>query len=98
MAEQVAPLTIKPPSFLGADSDAQKEYFDALNKALTSLESRQGVNLFNVAGALFNPGRTGQAFEAIGNAASAAGRDIERDEARAPAIAQMRAQLAGQKY
>lgn len=98
MAEQVAPLTIKPPSFLGADSDAQKEYFEALNKALTSLESRQGVNLFNVAGALFNPGRTGQAFEAIGNAATAAGRDVERDEARAPAIAQMRAQLAGQKY
>jgi hypothetical protein len=98
MAEQIAPLSAKPPSFLGADGDAQKEYFAALNKALTSLESRQGVNLFNVAGALFNPGRTGQAFEAIGNAASAAGRDIERDEARAPAIAQMRAQLAGQKY
>ena len=98
MADPVAPLTAKPPSFLGADSDAQKEYFDALNKALTSLESRSGVNLFNVAGALFNPGRTGQAFEAIGNAAASAGRDIERDEARAPAIAQMRAQLAGQKY
>jgi hypothetical protein len=54
--------------------------------------------MFNVAGALFNPGRTGQAFEAIGNAATVAGRDVERDEARAPAIAQMRAQLAGQKY
>lgn len=98
MAEPVAPLSAKPPSFLGADSDAQKEYFDALNKALASLENRQGINMFNVAGALFNPGRTGQAFEAIGNAAAMAGRDVERDEARAPAIAQMRAQLAGQKY
>jgi hypothetical protein len=98
MADPVAPLSAKPPSFLGADGEAQKEYFDALNKALASLENRQGVNLFNVAGALFNPGRTGQAFEAIGNAASVAGRDVERDEARAPAIAQMRAQLAGQKY
>ena len=98
MAEQIAPLSAKPPSFLGADSDAQKEYFEALNKALTSLESRQGVNLFNVAAGFLNPGRTGQAFEAIGNAAAAAGKDIERDEARMPAIAQMRAQLAGQKY
>jgi hypothetical protein len=98
MADPVAPLSAKPPSFLGADGDAQKEYFDALNKALTSLENRSGVNMFNVAGALFNPGRTGQAFEAIGNAATSAGRDIERDEARAPAIAQMKAQLAGQKY
>jgi len=98
MAEQIAPLSAKPPSFLGADGDAQKEYFDALNKALASLENRAGVNLFNVAGALFNPGRTGQAFEAIGNAASAAGRDLERDELRGPQIAQMRAALAGQKY
>lgn len=98
MADPVAPLSAKPPSFLGADADAQKEYFDALNKALASLENRQGINMFNVAGALFNPGRTGQAFEAIGNAAAAAGRDVERDELRGPQIAQMRAALAGQKY
>jgi hypothetical protein len=98
MADPVAPLSAKPPSFLGADSGAQEEYFTALNKALTSLEGRSGINLFNVAAGFLNPGRTGQAFEAIGNAASAAGRDVERDEARAPAIAQMRAQLAGQKY
>jgi hypothetical protein len=98
MAEQIAPLSAKPPSFLGADSDAQKEYFDALNKALTSLESRPGVNLFNVAAGFLNPGRTGQFFEGASNAAASAGRDMERDEARAPAIAQMRAQLAGQKY
>lgn len=98
MAEQIAPLSAKPPSFLGADSDAKEEYFSALNKALASLEGRPGVNLFNVAAGFFNPGRTGQATEAIGNAAAAAGRDVERDETRAPAIAQMRAQLAGQKY
>lgn len=93
-----APLSVKPPSFLGASSEAQQEYFDALNKALAALESRQGINMFNVAGAFLAPGRTGSFGEALGAAATAAGRDLERDQARELPIAQMKASLAGQKY
>ena len=54
--------------------------------------------MFNVAGAFLNPGRTGSFGEALGNAASVVGKQQEEQEARAPAIAQMRAQLAGQKF
>ena len=96
--EKIAPLSVKPPSFIGGDEEAKNEYFGALNKALASLERRQGFNLFNVAGAFLNPGRTGSFGEALGNAASTAGRDVERDEAREIPLAQMRASLAGQKY
>lgn len=80
------------------DPEYQKEYFDALNQSLKSLEKRQEPNLFNVAGAFLNPGRTGSFGEALGNAASVVGKQQEEQEARAPAIAQMRAALAGQKY
>lgn len=80
------------------NQQAQKEYFDALTESLKVLENRKGPNLFNVAAALFNPGRTGSFGEALGNAAGAMGADQERDELRAPQIAQMRAALAGQKY
>lgn len=92
-----SPLS-QPPSFLGASSEAQQEYFQALNKALSALEQRQGINLFEVAGAFLNPGRTGSFGEALGQAATVAGKNLERDEARELPIAQMRASLAGQKY
>jgi hypothetical protein len=80
------------------NQQSQKEYFDALTESLKVLENRKGPNLFNVAAAFFNPGRTGSFGEALGNAAGAMGADQERDELRAPQIAQMRAALAGQKY
>jgi hypothetical protein len=86
------------PSF--PDDTAKKEYFDALNKTLQALEARGNgnINLYNVAGQFFNPGRTGSFGESLGNVATSVGRDIEKGQEAAVPIAQMRAQIAGQKY
>jgi hypothetical protein len=78
-------MALTPPD----ENQSQKEYFDALTESLKVLENRKGPNLFNVAAALFNPGRTGSFGEALGNAAGAMGADQERDELRAPQIAQL---------
>jgi murein DD-endopeptidase MepM/ murein hydrolase activator NlpD len=86
------------PSAIGADTDAQKEYTDAISKVLESLESRNQPNLWNVAGQFLNPGRTGNIGEALGNVATSVGQDVQRQQAQEPSIAMMRAQLAGQKY
>ena len=88
------------PANLGADQDAQKEYFDALNKTLQALEARStaGPNLFNVAGQFFNPGRTGSFGESLGNVAMSVGKDVERQRELEIPISQMRANIAGQKY
>lgn len=86
------------PTGIGDDPDAKKEYVQALNKQLQALEGRQGFNLFNLAAALANPGRTGSFGEAMGNAAASLGADQQRMEAQELPIAQMRAQIAGQKY
>jgi len=86
------------PGAIGADSEAQKEYTDAISKVLQSLENRNQVNLFNVAGAFLDPGRTGNVGEALGRASMSVGRDVEAQRAAEPSIAMMRAQLAGQKY
>jgi len=88
------------PAMLGADDEARKEYFDALQKTLTSLEARasQGPNMFQVAGALLDPGRTGNVGEAIGRTASVVGAQQQRQDEMQLPIAQVRAQLAGQKY
>jgi len=86
------------PSAIGADIDAQKEYTDAITKVLSSLEDRNQTNWFNVAGAFLDPGRTGNVGEALGRASQSIGRDVEQQQANAPSIAMMRAQLAGQKY
>ena len=86
------------PSF--PDDEAKQEYFEALNKTLQALETRANapVNWWNVAGQFFNPGRTGQFGEALGNVATTVGRDVEKAQEAAVPIAQMRAQIAGQKY
>jgi murein DD-endopeptidase MepM/ murein hydrolase activator NlpD len=86
------------PSAIGADTEAQKEYTDAISKVLSSLQDRNQVNLFNVAGAFLDPGRTGNIGEALGRASMSVGRDVEAMRASEPSIAMMRAQLAGQKY
>jgi hypothetical protein len=88
------------PQNLGADQSAQQEYFDALNKTLKALETRSdnGINLWNVAGQFLNPGRTGSFGEALGNVATTVGRDVEKQQELALPIAQMRANIAGQKY
>lgn len=89
-----------PPTMLGADDEARQEYFGALQKTLDLLEARanQGPNMFQVAGALLDPGRTGNVGEAIGRAAGVVGAQQQRQDEMAIPIAQARAQLAGQKY
>jgi hypothetical protein len=88
------------PSNLGADESGKKEYFDALTKTLKALEDRSAnsINLWNVAGQFLNPGRTGSFGEALGNVAGSVGRDVEKQLDMALPIAQMRANIAGQKY
>ena len=86
------------PGAIGADTEAQKEYTDAISKVLESLENRNQINWFNVAGQFLDPGRTGNVGEALGRASTSIGRDIEAQRTAEPSIAMMRAQLAGQKY
>ena len=73
---------------------ASKEYLDALQKMNQALSGRNQMNLFNVAGAFLDPGRTGQFSEALGRASSVVGKDLAEQQALAPSIAQMRASIA----
>ena len=100
MATPTGALPSATPFMLGGDDKAKSEYFDAIQKTLAALEARtqQGPNLFQVGAALLDPGRTGNFGEAVGRAAGVVGQYQEKqNEAQLP-IAQMRAQLAGQKY
>lgn len=87
-----------PTASFAGDPQAQQEYINAMDKVVSSLENRNKINMFNVAGAFFNPGRTGSFGEGLGNAATAVGKDIEAQQQQEPNIAMMRAQIAGQKY
>lgn len=84
---------------IGADPEAQKEYTDALAATMKALEARgnNGMNLFSIAGGLLAPTRSGSFGESLGNAATVAGKEMQRDEENAIPLAQMRAQIAGQK-
>ena len=88
------------PFLIGGDDKAKSEYFDAIQKTLAALEARtqQGPNLFQVGAALLDPGRTGNFGEAVGRAAGVVGQYQEKQREAELPIAQMRAQLAGQKY
>ena len=88
------------PLGIGQDPQAQTEYMDAVSKILQSLESRAAkpINWWKVAGAMADPGRTGNISEAIGKASTSIGQDVEKSQEMALPIAQLRAQLAGQKY
>lgn len=88
------------PSMLGADDAAKKEYFQALQKTLDALEMRanRGPNMYQVAGALFDPGRTGSTGEAIGRVSNVVGAQQERQQEAEIPLSQMKMQIAGQKY
>ena len=100
MALPAATTLPTPPTMLGADNTAQQEYFAALQKTLDALDARAnaGPNMFQIAGALLDPGRTGNVGEALGRTAQVVGAQQQRQEEMALPIAQVRAQLAGQKY
>jgi hypothetical protein len=93
----IGALPAIPPS-IASDPTAQQEYMAALTKVIESLEKRNEINYFNVAGQFFDPGRTGSFGESVGRASASIGKDIEAQKANAPTLAMMRAQLAGQKY
>jgi hypothetical protein len=93
----IGALPAIPPS-IASDPTAQQEYMAALTKVIESLEKRNEINYFNVAGQFFDPGRTGSFGESVGRASASIGKDIETQKANAPTLAMMRAQLAGQKY
>jgi hypothetical protein len=88
------------PVMLGSDDQAKKEYFDALQKTLTALDARanQGANWFQIAGQFLDPGKTGNFGESLGKVATTMGQQQERQADMQMPIAQMRAQIAGQKY
>jgi len=97
---QTGALPSSTPFLIGGDDKAKTEYFDAIQKTLAALEARtqQGPNWFQIAGAVLDPGRTGSFYEGASKAANVMGAQQEKQrEAQLP-IAQMRAQLAGQKY
>jgi hypothetical protein len=100
MATPTGALPSSMPFMIGGDDKAKSEYFDAIQKTLAALEARtqQGPNLFQVGAALLDPGRTGNFGEAVGRAAGVVGQYQEKQREAELPIAQMRAQLAGQKY
>lgn len=88
----------KAPLSMGSNEEAQQEYFDALNKAVEALEVRQTPNMWSVAGAMLDPGRTGSFGEALGRTAGIVGQEQSKQREMQLPIAQLRAQIAGQKY
>jgi hypothetical protein len=88
------------PAGIGAASpDIQKQYSESVDKVLAALENRGGtLNLAKISAALANPGRTGHWSEGFSNAMNVIGQQREVEEQQALPIAQMRAQLVGQKY
>ena len=91
-------LPAVPTGMSMADPDIQKQYSESIDKVLSALENRGGTNWFQIAGALANPGRTGSASEAFGRAMDVVGQQRQVEEQNALPVAQMRAQLVGQKY
>lgn len=94
----VAPLA-KGAGALQGTPEAQ-EYQEALAQSMKALEARMTpqTNLFNIAAGFLKPTRGGSFGESLGNANEAMGAEQERVEKEAVPIAQMRAQLAGQKF
>jgi len=74
--------------------DAQQQYLDTMNQLMQALESRAQPNLFQVAGALSKPTRTGNALEALGEGASEYGRQVAERDKLEPSLIQMKAGLA----
>jgi len=87
-----------PPTGLSiADLDTSQKYSDAIQKVLETIERPRDIPWFKLSQAMADPGRTGSAFEGFGRAMGVLGKQREEEEARELPIAQMRAQLAGQK-
>jgi hypothetical protein len=88
------------PPEIGGDTDYSAKYIDTLNKINETLNNRtnQPMNWFSIAGQLLNPGRTGNAGEAIGRTADVVGQQVEKQRQEELPIAQMRAEILGKGY
>lgn len=93
-------LPSKPPLIGNQDDAASQEYYAALQKTLDALDARanQGPNWFQIAGAFLDPGKTGSFGESLGNVGKVIGAQQEQQQAQMLPIAQMRAEISGQKY
>jgi len=102
MAPPVATTQGALPAAAPQMSAPMQEYMQALNqyKAVLDQQSNQGSKIpwFQIAGALFNPGRTGSFGEAMGNAANVmATHQNEQQKLQIP-LAQARLGLIKSKY
>jgi len=93
-------LPSKPPLIGNQNDPASREYYAALQKTLDALDARanQGPNWFQIAGAFLDPGKTGNFGESLGNVGKVMGAQQEQKQAQMLPIAQMRAEISGQKY
>jgi hypothetical protein len=99
MALPTTALPAAPTGMSLADPDIQKQYSESVDKVLAALENRgSSIPWFKISAALADPGRTGSAAEGFGRAMGVLGQQREVEEQQALPIAQMRAQLVGQKY
>jgi hypothetical protein len=99
MALPTAALPTLPTGIGAASPDIQKQYSESVEKVLAALENRgSSIPWFKISAALADPGRTGSAAEGFGRAMGVIGQQRELEEQQALPIAQMRAQLVGQKY
>jgi len=91
--------SLQDSSPLLSSNDALKQMYEANSNLSKALDQRSGgMNWFTVAGALLNPGRTGNFGEALGNASTEVGRQQELQQQQAPQIAKMKADIAASNY
>lgn len=92
-------IPAKPP-VIDLESEEGKQYLSEMDKLMELIQKKSEVrpNLFNLAGALLDPGRTGNVGEAIGRASTALGQDIAKQEEQQIPLAQARMMMASQKY
>lgn len=91
--------SVAPPLGIGTNPEALAKYTQAIDAQLAALENRSGnIPWFKISAALADPGRTGSAAEGFGRAMGVIGQQQEEEQKNALPIAQMRAQLAGQKF
>jgi hypothetical protein len=98
MADDIQGALPTVPAGLGADPEAAQKYTQALSKVAQSLEDRNQTNWFDIAAGFLKPTRGGGFGESAGYASEAYGKQLAQQQAIAPQLAMMKAQLAGQEY
>jgi murein DD-endopeptidase MepM/ murein hydrolase activator NlpD len=78
--------------------DAQQVLLQEQENLMKQLENRAQPNLFQVAGALARPTKTGNWIEALGAGSEEYGRQVAEQEKLEPSLIQMRAQLGAQRF